>query len=178
MEINSLWTPQRQNFGNQKNQVISAKHFKSSSNLSQEELVMLSLDLSLFPLGSSGWLHWLTPTWVHILAWTLLRLSMEQKDDGVGWQAGQVLTSGFAAHSLEWNGSLPPSSKYQDIISFLVVSWVNSAASETWNSWRFRKGIAREQLWNLVFLAPSSPSVLKEEKLLGELYLRDTHRRH
>lgn len=38
---------------------------------------------------------------------------------------------GFAAHSVEQDGSLPTSSKYQDILRCLDVSWVNSAASET-----------------------------------------------
>lgn len=46
----------------------------------------------------------------------------EWKDDGVGWQAGLVLTSGFAAHSVEQVRSLPMSSKHRDIINHLDVS--------------------------------------------------------
>jgi hypothetical protein len=53
---------------------------------------------------------------------------MEWKDAGVDRQAG---LPGFAAHSVEQDGSLPTSSKYQDILRCLDVSWVNSAASET-----------------------------------------------
>lgn len=87
---------------------------------------------------------------------------MEWQGDGVGLQAG---LPGFAAHSVEQGGSLPTSSKYPDIISCLDVSWGNSAASETdemgGDSGRV---LAREQLWNPVFLASSSPSVLKEEE--------------
>lgn len=59
---------------------------------------MLSLDLSLFPLGSSGWLHRPTPA-SHVSAHP--GLDPAGAFHGVGWQAGQVLTSGFAAHSLE-----------------------------------------------------------------------------
>lgn len=47
---------------------------------------------------------------------------MERKDDGVGRQAGLVLTSGFAAHSVEQVCSLPTSSKYRAIINCLDVS--------------------------------------------------------
>lgn len=127
---------------------------------------MLSLDLSCFPLGPSGWLHhWWIPA-SHASAhpvWFLLRFAMQWKGDGVWLQAG---LPGFAAHSVEQGGLLPTSSKYPDIISCLDVSRVNWAASETdemaGDSGRV---LAREQLWNLVFLAPSSPSVLKEKLL-------------